>query len=484
MSSLPPLVSVPDSSTGADASDSLEVSARYSRSVRLPGFGLDAQSRLLAARVLVVGAGGLGAPVIEYLAASGVGTLGIVDDDVVDLSNLQRQVLFRPDQVGVPKARAAAEWVRASAPDVRVVVHPVRLTAENSALLDDYDLIVDGSDSFDTCYVVADEAAARGLPVVWGSVNRFDGQLSVFWDDAPDGRSVDYRDLHPAPPAAGWDESCADVGVLGPLCGTVGTAMATEVVKLLAGIGEPLLGRVVTVDALEATWRESRVARAPHRAGERAAANALRRASTAPAAPAVGNSGAEPSYRGSARLDVGSPELSTGGRASVGPGAAVGDSGAEPLHRGSARPDVGSPELSTGGRASAGPGAAVGDSGAEPSHRGSARPDVGSPELSTMLEARGAGGRGFTLLDVREVDEHVFAHITGDVLAAGFGTRTRQRPELDPTLPVVVYCARGPRARAAAELLIRDGFDVAVLHGGMIGWQLAQGTAGHRVAGG
>ena len=448
MSSLPPLVSVPDSSTGADASDSLEVSARYSRSVRLPGFGLDAQSRLLAARVLVVGAGGLGAPVIEYLAASGVGTLGIVDDDVVDLSNLQRQVLFRPDQVGVPKARAAAEWVRASAPDVRVVVHPVRLTAENSALLDDYDLIVDGSDSFDTCYVVADEAAARGLPVVWGSVNRFDGQLSVFWDDAPDGRSVDYRDLHPAPPAAGWDESCADVGVLGPLCGTVGTAMATEVVKLLAGIGEPLLGRVVTVDALEATWRESRVARAPHRAGERAAANALRRASTAPAAPAVGNSGAEPS------------------------------------HRGSARPDVGSPELSTGGRASVGPGAAVGDSGAEPSHRGSARPDVGSPELSTMLEARGAGGRGFTLLDVREVDEHVFAHITGDVLAAGFGTRTRQRPELDPTLPVVVYCARGPRARAAAELLIRDGFDVAVLHGGMIGWQLAQGTAGHRVAGG
>jgi len=448
MSSLPPLVSVPDSSTGADASDSLEVSARYSRSVRLPGFGLDAQSRLLAARVLVVGAGGLGAPVIEYLAASGVGTLGIVDDDVVDLSNLQRQVLFRPDQVGVPKARAAAEWVRASAPDVRVVVHPVRLTAENSALLDDYDLIVDGSDSFDTCYVVADEAAARGLPVVWGSVNRFDGQLSVFWDDAPDGRSVDYRDLHPAPPAAGWDESCADVGVLGPLCGTVGTAMATEVVKLLAGIGEPLLGRVVTVDALEATWRESRVARAPHRAGERAAANALRRASTAPAAPAVGNSGAEPSHRGSARLDVGSPELSTGGRASVGPGAAVGDSGAEP------------------------------------SHRGSARPDVGSPELSTMLEARGAGGRGFTLLDVREVDEHVFAHITGDVLAAGFGTRTRQRPELDPTLPVVVYCARGPRARAAAELLIRDGFDVAVLHGGMIGWQLAQGTAGHRVAGG
>ena len=400
------------------------MSDRYSRSVRLPGFGLDAQSRLLAARVLVVGAGGLGAPVIEYLAASGVGTLGIVDDDVVDLSNLQRQVLFRPDQVGVPKARAAAEWVRSSAPDVRVVVHPVRLGADSAALLDDYDLVVDGSDSFDTCYVVADEAAARGLPVVWGSVNRFDGQLSVFWDDAPDGRAVDYRDLHPAPPAAGWDESCADVGVLGPLCGTVGTAMATEAVKLLTGVGEPLLGRVVTVDALDATWRESRLARAPHRAEARATANGLRRASLAPAS--VPDSASE---------------------ASTAPDSAA---------------------------------VAVDNSGAEAAERRSARPEVAAPELSTMLQAREAGGADFTLLDVREVDEHAFAHIDGDVQAPGYGTRTRQRPELDRSVPVVVYCARGPRARSAAELLARDGFDVTVLHGGMLGWQLAQqgATAG------
>jgi molybdopterin/thiamine biosynthesis adenylyltransferase/rhodanese-related sulfurtransferase len=467
MSSLPPLVSVPDSSTGADASDSLEVSARYSRNVRLPGFGLDAQSRLLAARVLVVGAGGLGAPVIEYLAASGVGTLGIIDDDVVDLSNLQRQVLFRPDQVGVPKARAAAEWVRASAPDVRVVVHPVRLTAENAALLDDYDLVVDGSDSFDTCYVVADEAAARGLPVVWGSVNRFDGQLSVFWDDAPDDRSVDYRDLHPAPPAAGWDESCADVGVLGPLCGTVGTAMATEVVKLLTGIGEPLLGRVVTIDALEATWRESRVARAPYRAQARAATNALRRASSA--SRGVGNSGAEAVGGASGRSGVDAPELSTGGAASRG----VGNSGSEAAGGASGRSGVDAPELSTGGAASRG----VGNSGAEAAGGVSGRSEVDAPELSTMLEARAAGGPDFTLLDVREIDEHEFAHIDGDVHAPGFGTRTRQRPDLDPAVPVVVYCARGPRARSAAELLVRDGFDVFVLHGGMLGWQLTQAPA-------
>ncbi|MBA8813590.1 ThiF family adenylyltransferase [Frigoribacterium faeni] len=411
MSSLPPLVSsvsassAPDRSPGAADGSAHESSPRYSRSVRLPGFGLDAQSRLLAARVLVVGAGGLGAPVINYLASSGVGTLGIVDDDVVDLSNLQRQVLFRPDQIGVPKARAAADWVRSAAPEVAVVVHPLRLSAENAALLDDYDLVIDGSDSFDTCYTVADEAAARGLPVVWGSVNRYDGQFSVFWDDAPDGRAVDYRDLHPAPPASGWDESCADVGVLGPLCGTVGTAMASEAIKLITGVGEPLLGRVVTVDALSATWRESRLARAPHRAEARATANAARRASSATGSDAVA--------------------------------------------------------------------VAVGNSGDRASRARSVGPDIGSPELSTLLAARAAGDADFTLLDVREVDEHDFAHIDGDLPAPGFGTRTRQRPELDPERRVVVYCARGPRARAAADLLAADGYDVSVLHGGMLGWQLA-----------
>ena len=386
---------------------------RYSRSVRLPGFGLGSQGRLATSRVLVVGAGGLGAPVIQYLAASGVGTLGIVDDDAVDLSNLQRQVLFRPDQLGFPKARAAADWVRAANPDVTVVAHPFRLGERTVDLLDDYDLVVDGSDSFDTCYLVADAAAARGLPVVWGSVNRWDGQFSVFWDDAPDGRAVDYRDLHPAPPASGWDESCADVGVLGPLCGTVGTGMASEAVKLLTGLGEPLLGRVVTIDALGGTWRESRLARAPHRAEARATVNAARRASSSPSESASSTSAAE---------------------------------GAE------------------------GPA-----DGVTPTGR-SVGPDVDADRLAGLLEARAAGDTAFTLLDVREVDEHDFAHIRGDVLAAGYGTRTRQRPDLDPAQPIVVYCARGPRARAAADLLAGDGFEVSVLHGGMLGWQLAQGT--------
>ena len=405
MSSLPPLVSVASGPSGTLAAD--ETDERWSRTVRLPGFGLEGQARLRAARVLVVGAGGLGSPAVQYLAASGVGTLGVVDDDVVDRSNLQRQVLFGPGDVGLPKARIAAERVRATAPGTHVVVHPVRLTAETAAILDGYDVVVDGSDSFDTCYVVADEAAARGLPVVWGSVARLDGQVSVFWDAAPDGRDVDYRDLHPSPPAGGWDESCADVGVLGPLCGTVGSVMASEVVKLVTGVGEPLLGRVVTIDAATASWRESRLRRAPHRASARAAA----------------------------RAELGLARTSASG-------AAVEE-------------------------ARAGSGASV---AAQPP--GTRSPDVSADELAELLAARDAGEAAFTLLDVREPDEHDFAHLPGDVLAAGLGVRTRQRPELDPELPVIAYCARGPRARAAAELLVADGFDVAVLDGGMLGWQL------------
>ncbi|WP_423922939.1 ThiF family adenylyltransferase [Frigoribacterium sp. 2-23] len=392
MSSLPPLVSS-DAIPAAPESGPDPSSIRYSRSVRLPGFGLAAQGRLSHARVVVVGAGGLGAPVIQYLAASGVGTLGIVDDDAVDESNLQRQLLFGPAQLGVPKARAAAEWVRAQNPDVTVRVHATRLTEATAELFDDYDLVVDGSDSFDTCYVVSDAAAERGLPVVWGSVSRFDGQVSVFWDAAPDGRGVDYRDLHPSPPASGWDESCADVGVLSPLCGLVGSTMASEVVKLVTGVGEPLLGRVVTVDAAAGSWRESRLRRAPDKEARR-------------------------------RASIPSRDVSTPGAETAG--------------------------VSIGA-------------------------DVTADDLATRLAARGAGtpGADFVLLDVREPDEHDFAHIAGDVVAPGFGTRTLQRPDLDRAVPVVTYCARGPRARAAAELLAAEGYDVRVLHGGMLGWTLA-----------
>jgi molybdopterin/thiamine biosynthesis adenylyltransferase/rhodanese-related sulfurtransferase len=361
---------------------------RYSRTSRLPGIGLDGQGRLASARVLVVGAGGLGCPGIQYLAQSGVGTLGIVDDDAVDLSNLQRQVLFRPDQIGMPKARAAAEWVRQANSDVTVRVHPFRLDAATSQILDDYDLIFDGSDSFDTCYFVADEAAKRGIPVVWGSVSRFDGQASVFWDAAPDGRAVDYRDLHPDPPAGGWDESCADVGVLGPLCGTIGSVMASEAIKLITGVGDTLLGRVVTIDAAFGSWRESKLVRSPSRRAQ----------DPAP------------------RLEV------------------------------------------------------------PPTPFSAAR--VTADELDARLAERARGLDDFTLLDVRESAEHAVGAIPGAMLAAGFGSTSTVRPDLDAGVPVVVYCARGPRAEAAGRLLAADGFDVSVLTRGMLGWTLRAAALG------
>lgn len=362
--------------------------------------GLDGQARISNARVLVVGAGGLGCPGIQYLAQTGVGTLGIIDDDAVDLSNLQRQVLYRPDQIGLPKARAASDWVRSVNSDVTVRVHPFRLDETTASILDDYDLIFDGSDSFDTCYLVADEARKRGLPVVWGSVSRFDGQVSVFWDAAPDGRAVDYRDLHPAPPEGGWDESCADVGVLGPLCGTVGSVMASEVVKLITGTGEPLLGRIVTIDAAGGSWRESRLARSPERRAERAQDRQLPAPTKSPAPAAI--------------------------------------------------------------------------------------PSITADALEARLAARSRGDDSFVLLDVREQAEHDANAIDGDGLAAGFGSTSRERPALDESVPVVVYCARGPRSQAAARLLQAEGFDVTVLERGMLGWTLRPSALarGGEVAGG
>lgn len=228
----------------------------------LPGFGIDAQRRLAAAKVLVIGAGGLGSPVLHYLAASGVGTIGIVDFDTVDLSNLQRQVIHRTAGIGQLKTASAATAIAELNAGVAVRQHPLRLTAENAlGLFADYDLVIDGSDNFATRYLANDAAAILGLPYVWGSVFQFDGQVTVFWQGAPDGRGLDYRDLHPVPPAAGEVLSCDEAGVLGAVCGTIGSMMATEAVKLITGVGEPLLGRVQIVDALRGEWREVRIGR-------------------------------------------------------------------------------------------------------------------------------------------------------------------------------------------------------------------------------
>lgn len=256
---LPPLVEPgPDLSPGA--------LARYARHLVLPGVGQDGQRRLAAARVLVVGAGGLGSPVLLYLAAAGVGTLGVVDDDVVDASNLQRQVVHGAADVGRPKTASARETVAGVNPDVRVVEHRVRLRAANALdLLRGYDLVVDGSDNFATRYLVSDAAELLGLPVVWGGLHRFTGQVSVFWARPPAGEGVTYRDVFPEPPPPALAPDCATGGVLGALCGTLGSVMASEAIKLITGLGRTLLGRLAVHDALDASWRHLAVRRDPAR---------------------------------------------------------------------------------------------------------------------------------------------------------------------------------------------------------------------------
>lgn len=259
MSSLPPLVAPVETLSSQQVS-------RGSRHLMLPGFGLDGQRRLAAARVLVIGAGGLGSPVLQYLAAAGVGTIGIVDFDTVDLSNLQRQVIHRTSAIGMSKTQSAAATIADLNPLVDVVCHDLRLGSDNALeVFAGYDLVVDGSDNFATRYLANDAAALLRLPYVWGSVFRFDGQVTVFWEGAPDGRSVDYRDLHPVPPAPGEVLSCDEAGVLGAVCSSIGSMMATEAIKLITGIGEPLLGRVQVFDALAGTWREVRVRRGAER---------------------------------------------------------------------------------------------------------------------------------------------------------------------------------------------------------------------------
>lgn len=233
---------------------------RYRRHLNLAEIGPEGQARLLAARVAIVGAGGLGCPAALYLAAAGVGTLGLVDADRVDLSNLQRQVLYGTGDVGRPKLEVARERLSALNPDLRLELHPVRLTAANALdVLRDYDVVLDGSDNFPTRYLVNDACVRLGKPAVYGAILRFEGQASVF--DAR--RGPCYRCLFPEPPPPGQAPSCAEAGVLGVLPGVIAMLQATEVLKLVTGVGEPLLGRFVQYDALEMRFSEFRFAKDP-----------------------------------------------------------------------------------------------------------------------------------------------------------------------------------------------------------------------------
>jgi molybdopterin/thiamine biosynthesis adenylyltransferase/rhodanese-related sulfurtransferase len=243
--------------------------ARYSRHLIIPDLGVDGQKRLKNARVLVIGAGGLGSPALLYLAAAGVGTIGIVEFDVVDESNLQRQIIHGQSDIGRSKAESARDSILELNPLVDVRLHEVRLEPDNAVeLFDQYDLILDGTDNFATRYLVNDAAVLAGKPYVWGSIYRFEGQVSVFWEDAPpdpDGkeRGLNYRDLYPEPPPPGMVPSCAEGGVLGILCASIASVMGTEAIKLITGIGDPLLGRLMVYDALDMTYRTIKIRKDP-----------------------------------------------------------------------------------------------------------------------------------------------------------------------------------------------------------------------------
>jgi molybdopterin/thiamine biosynthesis adenylyltransferase/rhodanese-related sulfurtransferase len=238
--------------------------ARYSRHLIIPDLGVDGQKRLKNARVLVVGAGGLGSPALMYLAAAGVGTIGIVEFDVVDESNLQRQIIHGQSDIGRSKAQSARDSILEINPLVEVRLHEVRLEPHNAVnLFKQYDLILDGTDNFATRYLVNDAAVLAGKPYVWGSIYRFEGQVSVFWEDAPDGLGLNYRDLYPEPPPPGMVPSCAEGGVLGILCASIASVLVTEAIKLITGIGETLLGRLMVYDALDMTYRTIKIRKDP-----------------------------------------------------------------------------------------------------------------------------------------------------------------------------------------------------------------------------
>ncbi|MER7001672.1 adenylyltransferase/sulfurtransferase MoeZ [Dactylosporangium sp. NPDC000555] len=252
--SLPPLVE--------PASDlSVDEVRRYSRHLIIPDVGVAGQKRLKNAKVLCVGAGGLGSPALMYLAAAGVGTLGIIEFDTVDESNLQRQIIHGQSDIGRPKAESARDSVLEINPYVNVVLHNEALSNDNVLeIFAQYDLIIDGTDNFATRYMVNDAAVLLGKPYVWGSIYRFDGQASVFWAE----HGPCYRCLYPEPPPPGMVPSCAEGGVLGVLCASIGAIQVTEAIKLLTGVGDTLLGRLMVYDALEMSYRKIKLRKDPN----------------------------------------------------------------------------------------------------------------------------------------------------------------------------------------------------------------------------
>ncbi|MPV37004.1 ThiF family adenylyltransferase [Georgenia subflava] len=427
---------------------------RYSRHLLLCQLGDVGQRRLLAARVLVMGAGGLGSPALQYLAAAGVGRIGIVDDDVVDASNLQRQVIHSLADVGRPKVDSAAEQIAGLNPDVEVIRHHLRLDAANAhEILAGYDLVLDGTDNFPTRYLVNDVCAELGIPLVWASILRFDAQVAVFWSrprpaaigpdgaasgpapvagrtggapPSPDGAAsgdttspddgaarpagVTLRDLFPTPPPEGTTPSCGQAGVLGAMCGQVGSIMAAEAVKLITGTGEPLLGRVLVLDVLAARWSELPVR---PRAGAHAPASLV-------------ELGYDP---------AGSPPGSPAAALCAVPGS--------------------TPPAAT------------------------ALPVITVRTLAQRLAARERGSDDFVLLDVREVPERSIVTIPGAVsipLAEVLADPESAVHRLDLAHPggvareLVVHCRSGQRSAQAVRALTDAGARAVNVEGGVLAW--------------
>ena len=399
---LPPLVEPGPPLTRVEAD-------RFARHLFLPQLGEIGQRRLRAAKVAVIGVGGLGSPALLYLAGAGVATLGLFDDDVVERSNLHRQVIHTVADIGRPKVDSGAEHLLALSPDLTVHRHRVRLDSENATdLLSGYDLVLDGTDNFTTRYLVNDACAELGIPLIWASIFRSDAQISVFWSRPPAGEQPrSLRDLFPNQPPEGAVPSCAEGGVLGALCGQVGAIMANEAIKLIAGIGDPLFGRVLVLDTLAASWREL----------------PLRPRTTAQAASAAA------------------------------PTAVAGSASSAP-------PPTGSPVDLPPPTPSALP----------PADEPFAR--ISPAELEERLQDRRYGRDDFVLMDVREPGEYAERSIPGARLVPLAQALTQAgRAGLDHQVPVVVYCATGPRAERAARDLTTAGFTATVLTGGMTAWQ-------------
>ncbi|ANP72445.1 ThiF family adenylyltransferase [Cryobacterium arcticum] len=402
---------------------------RYARQLSLDQVGDLGQRRLAVARVLMIGAGGLGSPVLTALAAAGVGTIGIVDSDSVEVSNLHRQTIYSMADLAQPKAEAAAAALRAHNPLIEVVAHQTRLTAANvQELVDDYDIVVDGTDNFATRHLAHDAAARLHKPYVWGSVLRFDGLVTTFWVDGPRG-GTRLEDLFPSTPGPDEAETCAMAGVLGSVCASIGAMMATETLKLIVGFGEPLFGRLLVHDGLDASWREVPYSGSVPAEAEAAAAAAVPSSDTAP--------------RETAPAEALPPETVP----------------VEAVTRDTSHSQVPTHAHPAAAAAEPGPGSGTPE-------------EIDSEELAALLADRAAGTADFVLVDIREPWERDIVAIDGSALVPMAQLLTESaRQVLDPDSRVILYCHHGTRSEYARGVLLDNGWsDVTHLAGGIDDW--------------